>query len=566
MSNLITPYGGELKDLYLPAAERETERERLKEYPAWDLTPRQLCDLELLLCGAFSPLEGFLTRSDYEGVCERKRLADGTLWPLPITLDIPGALANRLEPGARLALRDPEGVPLAVLDVEALWEPDRRREAMCVYGCDDPAHPGVRLLLERSHPVYAGGRVSGIDMPVHYEFRARRHTPSELRAVFDKLGWRRVVALHTQNVLHHGHQALAHRAVQHAEANLLLHASVGDGTGERVDPFARMRAYEQLLAQFPEQTTMLSVVPLASRFAGAREALWQAIVRRNYGCSHFAIGERHGSAAGPAMVSGDHVAEALRRHADELGIEVLVFPEFVYVPERDAYLPRAAVDGAETSVALSSADLHQRLRAGDEIPSWLLQPAVAAELRRTYPPRHRQGLTVFLTGLSGAGKSTIANALRVKLLELGGRPVTLLDGDIVRKHLSSELGFSKEHRDLNILRIGFVASEITKNGGIAICAPIAPYRETRARVRAMIEPVGGMIEVHVATPLAVCEARDRKGLYAKARAGLIKGFTGIDDPYEAPENPELRVDTLDCSPDEAAQRILLKLESLGYIR
>ncbi len=565
MSKLIPPYGDSLKERYLHTEDRALERERLKDYPAWDLLPRQLDDLELLLCGALSPLEGFLGPDDYESVCAGMRLGDGTLWPLPVTLDVSEALAEQLSVGDRLALRDPEGVPLAVLEVSDLWRPDRRREALAVYGSDDAAHPAVRALLQDSLPVCLGGRVLGIDPPIHYDFKARRHTPAELRAVFDKLGWRRVVALHSANPLHRGHQALAQRAVEWAEANLLLHASVAEGPADLLDPFSRVRCYEQVLSVLPEQTTMLSLLPLATRMAGAREALLHAIVRRNYGCTHLAVGRNH---AGAGRLSGEaaDVAGMVERHGDELGIEVRVFPELAYAMEQGEYVERDSADEGESLMPLSSGAVRQRLRAGDDIPEWLMQASMVAELRRTYRPRHQQGFTVFLTGLSGAGKSTIANALRVKLLELGGRPVTLLDGDIVRKNLSSELGFSKEHRDLNILRIGFVASEITKNGGIAICAPIAPYCETRRRVREMIEPVGGMFEVHVATPLEVCEDRDRKGLYAKARAGIIKGFTGIDDPYEEPENPELRLDTLDCSPDEAAQRIILKLESQGFIR
>lgn len=565
MTDLVAPYGGTLKNLYLSGEARALERERLKDYPSWDLHPRQLCDLELLLCGAMSPLEGFLGPDDHESVCKRMRLADGTLWPLPITLDISEPVAAELAVGDHLALRDPEGVPLAVLDVEALWRPDRRHEALCVYGSDDTSHPGVRRLLNDTPPVCVGGQVRGIDAPVHYDFKGRRNTPAELRATFDKLGWRRIVAMHSANPLHCGHQTLAERAVRWAEANLLVHASVGEGLADELDPFSRVRCYEQTLSVLPEQTTMLSLLPLATRLAGARETLWHAIVRRNYGCSHFAVGPRHAGAGRLSGTAAD-VAGAVAAHGEELGVDVQVFPELGYSLERREYLEVAQSDDEEGIVSLSSRRLRQGLRAGEEIPEWLVQPPIVAELRRTYRPRHQQGFTVFLTGLSGAGKSTIANALRVKLLELGGRPVTLLDGDIVRKNLSSELGFSKEHRDLNILRIGFVASEITKNGGIAICAPIAPYRETRRRVREMIQPVGGLFEVHVATPLAVCEDRDRKGLYAKARAGIIKGFTGIDDPYEAPQAPELRLDTLDCSPDEAAQRIILKLESQGYIR
>jgi sulfate adenylyltransferase len=337
-----------------------------------------------------------------------------------------------------------------------------------------------------------------------------------------------------------------------------------------VDHFTRVRCYEKVLRQYPEQTTALSLLPLAMRMAGPREALWHAIIRRNYGCTHLIVGRDH---AGPGNDSSGRpfygaydAQELFAQHQEELGVTMVPFRNLVYSQGRAQYVPEDEVEAGEQVLNLSGTELRRRLQQGLEIPDWFTFPEVAEELRRTHPPRHKQGFTVFFTGLSGSGKSTIANALVVKLLELGGRPVTLLDGDVVRKHLSSELGFSREHRDLNIQRIGYVASEITKNGGIAVCAPIAPYARTRARVREMIEPLGGFIEVHVATPLEVCEARDRKGLYAKARAGILKEFTGISDPYEAPEDPELRIDTAELTPDLAAHRILVKLESLGFIK
>jgi sulfate adenylyltransferase len=331
-----------------------------------------------------------------------------------------------------------------------------------------------------------------------------------------------------------------------------------------------VRCYEHLLKTYPEQTTALSLLDLAMRMAGPREALWHALIRQNHGCSHFIVGRDHAGPGqdrfGRTFYEPYAAQELVARHRDELGIQILPFREMIYLRDRAQYVPADEAHEDDTALDLSGTEFRRRLREGLEIPEWFSFPEVVAELRRTHPPRHRQGFTVFFTGLSGSGKSTIANALMVKLLELGGRAVTLLDGDIVRKHLSSELGFSREHRNLNILRIGFVASEITKNGGIAICAPIAPYAATRREVREMIAPLGGFIEAHVATPLETCEARDRKGLYAKARAGILKEFTGISDPYEAPEHSEVTIDTRDCAPGEAAQRILLKLESLGYIR
>jgi sulfate adenylyltransferase len=336
-----------------------------------------------------------------------------------------------------------------------------------------------------------------------------------------------------------------------------------------VDHFTRVRCYEAVMRHYPDQTTAMALLHLAMRMAGPREALWHALIRRNHGCTHFVVGRDH---AGPGKNSqgedfyGPYDAQELvTKHADEIGIEMVPFQAMVYVQERAQYVPINEVKDDETKLNISGTELRRRLREGLEIDEWFSYPDVVAELRKTHPPRDKQGFTLFFTGLSGSGKSTIANAVMVKLLEAGGRPVTLLDGDLVRKNLSSELSFSKEHRDLNILRIGYVASEITKNGGIAICAPIAPYTSTRSQVRDMIEPLGGFLEIHVATSLEVCENRDRKGLYAKARAGLIKEFTGIDDPYETPESPELVIDTVDMSPDEAAHKILLKLESMGLL-
>lgn len=571
MSELIEPHGGTLVALQLPPEAAEAEKRRAAEYPGWDLTERQLCDLELLLNGGFSPLTGFLGRRDYEHVVADMRLADGTLWPMPVTLDVAEDFAAGLEPGSRVALRDPEGVALAVLTVDELWRPDREAEAQGVFGTGDRTHPGVAYLLEHSHPVYVGGRVEGLAEPSHYDFTHLRMTPRLLRERFARSGWRRVVAFQTRNPMHRAHVELTFRAARQAEANLLLHPVVGMTKPGDVDHFSRVRCYEHVLKKYPEQTTALALLPLAMRMGGPREALWHAIIRKNHGCTHFIVGRDH---AGPGKGSngedfyGPYDAQTLvARYGDELGIEMVPFRMMVYVKERAEYAPIDEVDeDRETVMQISGTEFRRRMREGLEIPDWFGYPEVVAELRKTYPPRAQQGFTLFFTGLSGSGKSTLANAVMVKLMEIGGRRVTLLDGDIVRKHLSSELGFSKEHRDLNIRRIGFVAAEITKNGGVAICAPIAPYAATRRDVRGMVEETGGgFIEIHVSTPLEECERRDRKGLYAKARAGLITGFTGIDDPYEAPENPELAIDTTDCSPDEAAQQVILKLERLGFI-
>lgn len=564
------PHGGTLKDLYLPDDQAEAEKERALDYPSLPLTPRQMCDVELLLNGAFSPLEGFLNKADYDSVLADMRLADGTLWPIPINLDVAKEFAEALEDGSKVALRDGEGVLVAVMEVSDIWSPDWKEEAREVYGTEDIAHPGVNFLKNRSGPVYLGGRLSGVEPANHYDFKHLRLGPQELRDRFEKMGWRRVVAFQARKPMHRAHMELTHRAAQETEANLLVHPVVGMTAPGDIDHFTRVRCYEHILEHYPEQTTVLSLLPLAMRLAGPREALWHAIIRKNYGCTHLIVGRNHASP--PAAADGEEfygpyeAQELFRQHQEELDISMVPFQQMVYVEGRAQYTPIDEVGDDEKPLQISAAELQRRLAEDLPVPDWFSYPSVIEELRKTRPPRHECGFTVFFTGLSGSGKSTIANALMVKLMELGGRNVTLLDGDIVRHNLSSELTFSKEHRDLNIQRLGFVAGEITRHRGIAICAPIAPYAETRLKVRETVEAVGGFLEIHVATSLETCEARDRKGLYAAARAGKIANFTGISDPYEAPTTPEMVIKTEDLTPDLAAHRIILKLEAMGYIR
>jgi sulfate adenylyltransferase len=567
--HLNPPHGGELVNL-IASPERASELQaKSREWPSWDLTPRQICDLELLLNGGFSPLRGFMARADYESTCARMRLADGTVWPIPVNLDVSDEFARIIGPGSSIALRDPEGVMLAALHVEEIWKADRPGEALAVFGTTNRLHPGVNYLLDQTHLWYLAGRLEGIQRPSHYDFRTLRLSPAELRAEFIRLGWRRIVAFQTRNPMHRAHQELTLRAAKEVEANLLLHPSVGMTKPGDVEYYVRVRCYETLLSKYPNDTVKLSLLPLAMRMGGPREAVWHSIIRKNYGCSHFIVGRDH---AGPGNDEtgkpfyGPYAAqELLGSHQNEIGISMVPFQMMVYLEDKDVYVPEDQVPKGSRVLNLSGTELRARLSEGREIPSWFTFPEVASELRRNYPPRQRQGLTVFFTGLSGSGKSTVANVLLVKFLEMGGRPVTILDGDIVRKHLSSELGFSREHRDINIRRIGFVASEITKNGGIAICAPIAPFDEVRKQVRAMIQPHGGFILVHLATALDVCENRDRKGLYAKARAGLVKQFTGISDPYEAPKDADVTLDTNDLTAEEAAQEIFLHLQREGFI-
>jgi len=569
-SHLVAPHGGELIDLLADAERRNELKSHSREWPSWDLTARQICDLELLMNGGFSPLRGFMARADYEGVCHNMRLTSGVLWPMPVTLDVAEAFAKSVNPGkSKIALRDPEGVMLAVLHVEEVWKPDLRAEAKAVFNTTSIAHPGVDYLLSKSHPWYMGGRVEGVHPAAHYDFRALRLTPAELRAEFARLGWRRIVAFQTRNPMHRAHVELTFRAAKQVEANLLIHPSVGMTRPGDVDYFTRVRCYRLLLSKYPHDTVKLSLLPLAMRMGGPREAIWHGIIRKNHGCTHFIVGRDH---AGPGNDSdgkpfyGPYDAQELfKRHEADIGMTMVPFNMMVYLEHQDRYAPDNEVPDGARVLNISGTQLRQRLNEGREIPPWFTYPEVVNELRRSYPPRHKQGLAIFFTGLSGSGKSTIANVLFTKFLEVGGRPVTLLDGDLVRKHLSSELGFSKEHRDINIRRIGYVASEITKNGGIAICAPIAPYDATRRYVRPLIEPYGGLILVHVATALEVCEQRDRKGLYAKARAGILKEFTGISDPYEEPRDAEVVINTAELTPEEAAQEIILHLEREGFV-
>lgn len=566
---MIDPYGGHLVDGMVNEEEAKQLKEASRDWPSWTLTARQICDLELLMNGGFSPLDGFMTQKDYDGVVENMRLASGVLWPMPITLDVPEELAEKLEPGGALALRDIEGVMLAVLDIEDVYRPDKTNEATKVFGTDNEEHPAVAHLMKQSNPVYIGGRVRGLQAPTHYDFVGRRDTPRSLRRKLENLGWNDVVAFQTRNPMHRAHAELTMRASKEVGAKLLIHPVVGVTKPGDVDHFTRVRCYEAILHNYPDGAAALSLLPLAMRMGGPREALWHAIIRRNYGANHLIVGRDH---AGPGSDSkgnpfyGPYDAqELLSKHVEEIGVKMVPFRLMVYLENKGTYAPIDEVPKDEPYLMLSGTDLRKKLANGEDIPEWFTFESVAQELQRSHPPLKNRGLTVFFTGLSGSGKSTVANVLTMKMLEHGGRSVTLLDGDIVRTNLSSELGFSKEHRDINIRRIGFVASEITKAGGIAVCAPIAPYDATRKEVRAMCEGRGGFVLVHVATPLETCEKRDRKGLYAKARAGIIKEFTGISDPYEAPADAEIILDTSDVTPAEAGERIWAFLAKEGYV-
>jgi sulfate adenylyltransferase len=563
-------HGGPLQNLLLPEHDIAAAKREAAGLPAHDLTPRQANDLELLLTGAFSPLQGFLNADDYASVVQDLRLANGTLWPIPIVLDVGTDFAAKLSVGAAISLRDVEGVPLAILDIESIYTPDRQAEAQAVYGSTDLTHPGVAALLGHTQPVYLGGRIRGIELPRHFDFRADRHTPRALRTWFAANGWQRIVAFQTRNPLHRAHYELTRRAAESVGAKLLLQPVVGQTKPGDIDHFTRVRCYQAVLPHYTPGSAKLSLLPLAMRMAGPREALWHAIIRKNYGATHFIIGRDH---AGPGNDKSGKpfypplAAQALvQQYATELGIEIVAFPAYVYSAKRQAYLaaPEAKPDDEITDI--SGTELRQRLSTGAEIPAWYSFPEVVDVLRERHPGAAPRGAVVLFTGLSGSGKSTLANALISLIMERSARPVTLLDGDLVRKHLSKGLGFSREDRDANVTRIGFVASEVARHGGIAVCAPIAPFANARADVRRLALEAGGeYVEVHVSTALETCEARDRKGLYAKARSGELKQFTGISDPYEVPENPSLRLDGGSGEAVDLARQVLELLVARGVL-
>jgi len=567
--NQITPYGGKLCNLVLSQKKAEQLKQASSNYPIVSLTQRQICDLELLMNGAYSPLTGFMCQHDYDLVVNEMRLANGLLWSIPVIFDLTEAFIQQHEinTASKIALQDGEGFTLAVLSVESLWTPDKQHEAEQIYGTTSLQHPGVQYLNEKTQAVYLGGSIEGIQLPESYVFGNYRRTPKQQRQIFTKKGWKKVIAYQTSKVIHRlQHDLLLDIAKQH-QAQLLLHPTIGSTKPGDTDYYTRVHCYEAVLKYFPKQLTMLSIMPLSMRMAGARESLWYGIIHQNYGCTHFVVGPNQALPPQKGEITQSYAAQTLiQQVANELDIKMIAVEEYQYLPNCDCFWAKSKIKQKnEQGLRFSEQKIREALHADKPIPAWCSYPEVINKMKIAYPPRSKQGFTLFFTGLSGSGKSTIAKIINAQLIEHGTRAVTLLDGDVVRLNLSSELGFSKPHRDLNIRRIGFVANEITKNGGIAICAPIAPYTKGRRNVREIIEQHGSFIEIHVSTPLEVCEARDRKGLYAKARQGLIPEFTGISDPYEIPQQPEININTMGISPLEASQRVILYLFQKGFI-
>lgn len=566
-ATLISPYGGELVDLMVPKEDLADARAYASTLPSLQISPRAVCDLEMLATGAFSPLKQFMGEADFRGVLSDMRLADGTLFPIPVTL--PVSADAELAIGSDIALRDSMNDLLAIMTIEELYPWDPAIFAQHVLGTQDSKHPLINE-MSRWGGRNAAGKLRVLQAPRHYDFQDLRRTPAETREVLAERGRQNVVAFQTRNPLHRAHEELTKRATEAVDGVLLLHPVVGMTKPGDVDHFTRVRTYKALAQNhYDQDRIVLSLLPLAMRMAGPREAVWHAIIRRNHGVNHFIVGRDH---AGPGSDStgkpfyGPYDAQELvRQHQDEIGVKMVPFSELVYLPEEDRYEETTNLaEGAKTANISGTQVREQYLAKGQLLPAWFTRPETAEILAEAYPPRHRQGLCIWLTGLSGSGKSTTAAVLSVLLLE-AGRQVTELDGDVVRTHLSKGLGFSREDRDTNILRIGFVASEIARHGGTVMCAAVSPYRGTRDAVRAMMDE-DQFIEVYVDTPLSVCEERDVKGMYAKARRGEIKEFTGISDPYEAPLNPEITLDTVGYTPEENARRIMRELASRGFVK
>jgi sulfate adenylyltransferase len=566
-SILIPPCGGSLVNLIAPPESLADLKAYAGSLPSLQISERATCDLELLACGAFSPLDRFMGKADYQRALGEMRLSDGQLFPMPITLPVERRDDLRLD--RDIALRSPRNELLAVMTIEEVYEWDCGELARQVFGTEDLRHPLVAEMSGWGRYNLAG-RLEVLQPPSHYDFQQLRLTPSETRDRLESFGRANVVAFQTRNPLHRAHEELIKRAIDERDGALLLHPVVGLTKPGDVDHYSRVRAYKALLDRyFDPRRSMLALLPLAMRMAGPREALWHALIRRNYGANHLIVGRDHASpgldSTGKPFYGPYDAQEMVERYSDELGVRTAPFSEMVYLPDEGRYEEVSKIPPHSRTASLSGTQAREDyLNRGRKLPEWFTRPEVAEALAETYPPRHRQGVCVWFTGLSGAGKSATAEILVTLLLE-HGRQVTLLDGDVVRTHLSKGLGFSKEDRDTNIRRIGFVAAEITRHGGVAVCSAISPYRATRNDARGMVG-AERFIEVFVDTPLEVCEQRDPKGLYAKARRGELKEFTGIDDPYEAPKHAEITLDTVRCSAEENARLILNYLIERGFVR
>ena len=566
---MIDPHGNKLVSFHLSKGDLEEYSELSNTISSLTLSLKQQCDLEMILNGAFSPLLTFNNQKDYEEILLNNKLLNGVIWPIPIVLDVPNDFLKALDKNEHISLRNAEGFLLAILKVREFWSPNKKDEANSIFKTIDENHPGVDYLFNHTNSNYISGELIPIQSNKYFDFTHLRKSPQEVRDLFRSKRWQDVIAFQTRNPMHRAHFELTRLAMEQHNAKLLIHPVIGISKPGDIDHFTRVKCYQHIIKHYPENSVELSLINLAMRMAGPKEALWHAIIRKNYGCNYIIIGRDHAGpgvdAKGKPYYQPYDAQELISQYQEELEIKMVPFQEMVFAKNKRNYLPLDQIKEEDQIETLSGTQFKELLKQRTEIPNWYSFPEVVHELRRRYPKLHNQGLTVFFTGLSGAGKSTLANALMYKLMEMEDRPITLLDGDIVRQHLSSELGFSKEDRDIHVKRIGYVASEITKHGGVAICAPIAPYSNTRKTVRNMIDEVGSFVEIHVSTPLSVCEERDVKGLYKRARAGKILDFTGVSDPYEEPQNPEITIDTSDISVEESSAIIIDKLRSMKLL-
>lgn len=564
--NLISPYGDKLIDLLISPENRDELVDYANLLPSIQLTQRSVCDLELLATGAFSPLQTFMNRVDFENVLSEMNLQNGLLFPMPVSLAVEHFEGLKLDKD--IALRDAKNDLLAILSVEEIYEWSREDYAQNILQTRDFRHP-LAAEIEHWGKFNLAGKLRVLNLPKHYDFQDLRLTPKETREKLAELGHENVVAFQTRNPIHRAHEELTKRAAESVNGTLLIHPVVGLTKTDDIDQFTRVRTYRSLVKNYYDpRKTLLSLLPLAMRFAGAREALWHAIIRRNYGANHFIVGRDHASPGrdshGKPFYASDAARELVEKYSDEIGVKCVAFDEMIYLPEEDLFEEKSKTGSNVKIFSLSGSQIREDfLYRGKTLPVWFTRRETAEILAESYPPRGCQGVCLWFTGLSGAGKSTTAEILGNLLLEKGRR-VTMLDGDVVRTHLSKGLGFSKEDRDTNVLRIGYVASEIVKHGGIAICAAVSPYRATRNEVRILVG-TENFIEIFVDTPLRICEERDTKGMYTKARRGEITNFTGIDDVYETPETAEITIDTLNKSAEENAGEILRYLISKDFI-
>lgn len=524
------------------------------------LNSRQLCDFELIVNDAFYPLTGFMKENDYNSCVRTMRLQDGTLWSMPITLFINQQQRDEFISLDHVVLKHESGLILGVMDIRApgsIYKPNIALECRNVYGTDDDNHPYVNIqneYLKNGYCYYIGGTIVEYKLPPHYDFVELRCTPKETKSCFEKSRWGSVIGFQTRNPMHRSHYELTQYALKVAGegSKLLLHPVVGITQDCDVNYHTRVKCYKQLMKYYGENVAQLCLLPLSMRMAGPREAVWHAQIRKNYGCTHFVVGRDH---AGPSCTKKDgsrfygpyDAQDLLMQYATEIEIIPIISKLIVYAIPRleknllkGAYMEIDNVDKKENVVMeISGSKQREMLRKGKDIPLWFSFPEIANILKKSYKPLHEQGFTLYFIGLSGSGKSTISNFVMARLFEFTDRKVTYLDGDVVRQNLSKGLGFSKEDRSTNVRRIGFLCSEITKHGGIAIAANIAPYNEDRLFNRRLISEHGNYIEVFVNTPLEECERRDVKGLYKLARQGVIKQFTGISDPFEIPQDCDI---------------------------